>query len=708
MNSLEQLQKIIEQAPEEFESKMPDIEKKIFKDVSLLLKDLKVSSSGKIETSVENLKLINEIKSKLGKIVVSKEYSNLVNKFVSNIPSISNFQKSTSGLSADTCKMMLEVAKNQIDKTLEGLIGSGYKQEVVSKLYNTLLTNVTTGGSYSDLTEQLRNQLIGTEEKQGMLSKYAKTYVTDTLGQFAGQGNKMIADSLKSEWFEYVGSNLTTTREFCEHLTKKRYVHISEFPMLLKGKIDGHKVKLNQATGLPMGMKDDTTVDNFIMNRGGWNCGHELIPVNELAVPEAVRDKIASINKPIKPIKTEEQKADIQKRWSERKKLNEEIKNISELIPDARKFVAEYGVENVKSVFAAVKSKLSGWENMSLEQQLKKAKFEIQWIEDNKKYDTWEVAKVAYQKQYDKIENLIAKENIKSDISHSFDYATTTKSVKIKALANEINKMLANDDVSISELQQKAKLLNAEVSKLEATKAARQSKKFGLDESNYTKARKDAAMWAKTSEDADKKVRETLEQIWENSTNEEKTAAYYYTSGSSYVNEPLRGLPYYGNKGRDSQKDTDNLTNLINKSSYDFDIWVQRGTGTINVEKTFGINLNNTDKIEVKKLLLGKVGIEPAFASCGNSKGAGFSSQDVIYNIYCPRGTKMLYCEPFSAYGGGNKGSKNGLNWDGKAQAKKIGYEAEILLQRSTKFRVTKVEYSNYKWYIDLDVIGQM
>jgi hypothetical protein len=140
----------------------------------------------------------------------------------------------------------------------------------------------------------LEKQLITTEEKPGMLSKYAKTYVVDTLGQFAGQGNKMIADALESEWFQYVGSNLTTTREFCRHLTKKRYVHISEFPAILKGKIDGHKCKIYTATGLPYGMKEGTNADNFIENRGGWNCGHELIPVSDLTVPKEIREKMLS------------------------------------------------------------------------------------------------------------------------------------------------------------------------------------------------------------------------------------------------------------------------------------------------------------------------------------------------------------------------------------------------------------------------------
>ncbi|MCL1933515.1 MAG: toxin glutamine deamidase domain-containing protein [Candidatus Azobacteroides sp.] len=292
MSDLDKILKIIEQAPEEFESKIPDTEKKIFGDILLLLKDLKLSADGRITASVENLKLINEIKARLGKIVVSKEYSDAVKKFVSNIPTVFNYQTSAFDLPKESKKMMSEVAKAQIDKTLENLIGAGYKRDVVSSLYDTLLTSVTSGGSYADLTEQLRNQLISTEEKPGMLSRYAKTYVVDALGQFAGQGNAMIADALNSEWFQYIGSNLTTTREFCEHLTKKRYVHKSEIPELLTGMIDGHQCEIYEKTGLPKGMKEDTTPENFIVNRGGWRCGHELIPVDKSTVPKAIRDKI--------------------------------------------------------------------------------------------------------------------------------------------------------------------------------------------------------------------------------------------------------------------------------------------------------------------------------------------------------------------------------------------------------------------------------
>jgi hypothetical protein len=33
--------------------------------------------------------------------------------------------------------------------------------------------------------------------------------------------------------------------------------------------------------------------------------------------------------------------------------------------------------------------------------------------------------------------------------------------------------------------------------------------------------------------------------------------------------------------------------------------------------------------------------------------------------------------------------------------------ENEIILQRGTKFRITKAEYTNGKWYIDMEVLEQ-
>jgi len=257
---------------------------------------LKVSSEGKIETSIENLKLINEIKTKLGKIVVSKEYSNLVNKFTENIPAIFNTLIPAYKLPAVHKEIIRNVTKEQINNLLESLIGPAYKQNITSQIYDKLLTAVTSGESYSDLTEQLRAQVVSTEQNQGILSKYAKINADDSISHYDRTITKLTADALGYNWFSYTVSNLTTTREFCEHMTKKRYFHRSEIPTLLTGMIDGHQCEIYEKYGLPKGMREETNEDNFLIYLGGYRCRHRLIALPDRDVPKEVRDRINNIS----------------------------------------------------------------------------------------------------------------------------------------------------------------------------------------------------------------------------------------------------------------------------------------------------------------------------------------------------------------------------------------------------------------------------
>lgn len=68
-------------------------------------------------------------------------------------------------------------------------------------------------------------------------------------------------------------------------------------------------------------------------------------------------------------------------------------------------------------------------------------------------------------------------------------------------------------------------------------------------------------------------------------------------------------------------------------------------------------------------------------------------------NIYCPRGSEMIYCEPFSAYGRGG-----GKNWDGISKQSSFGYEDETLLQRGGSYTITKIYKNGGTTYIDLDL----
>lgn len=241
----------------------------------------------------------------------------------------------------------------------------------------------------------------------------------------------------------------------------------------------------------------------------------------------------------------------------------------------------------------------------------------------------------------------------------------------------------------------------------------------------FSQARKDAALWAKSTKEADDALRDVCGDVWKNAPKAEKDAIYGYTSSYSKINEPLRGIEYgtntfkgvgnidfdtigtnYGGHKRGQvRKQINAMTDIIEKSTYDFDIWLQRGCDYRGMDNFFEISmsdLQNATQAELERLLLGKTVTDYGFFSCGVSKGKGFSHKPIIMNVYAPKGTKMMYAEPFSAFGNGS-----GRSWDGVSKQSSFGNESEIILQQGTAFRVTKVERTNGKLYVDIEVIMQ-
>jgi hypothetical protein len=73
--------------------------------------------------------------------------------------------------------------------------------------------------------EQLRNHLITNDTGEGSLERYSKTITTDAINQYSAQYHDALAQDLNFNWGRYVGSNIETTREFCDRLTAKEWVH---------------------------------------------------------------------------------------------------------------------------------------------------------------------------------------------------------------------------------------------------------------------------------------------------------------------------------------------------------------------------------------------------------------------------------------------------------------------------------------------------
>lgn len=284
---------------------------------------------------------------------------------------------------------------------------------------------------------------------------------------------------------------------------------------------------------------------------------------------------------------------------------------------------------------------------------------------------------------------------------------------------------LDTEGKAYADIQKELKQIQSQITKVQADlKKLEQGGIIDSVDDAFSQERKDAAIWAKTTKEADDVLRDTCGEVWRTSPPIQKNAIYDYTQSYHKFNEPLRGIEYgsekflgVGNVDLDQigvsyqgwkpgqmRKEINAMTDIISKSTYKEDFWLQRGCRFKGMDKFFNVpmdRLQSATEDELKALLLQKEVTEYGFCSCGVAKGKGFSG-DIILNIYAPSGTQMMYVEPFSAFGNGG-----GKNWDGIAKQGSFGQESEIILQQGTKFRATKVEKTPGMIYIDLEVIEQ-
>lgn len=193
-----------------------------------------------------------------------------------------------------------------------------------------------------------------------------------------------------------------------------------------------------------------------------------------------------------------------------------------------------------------------------------------------------------------------------------------------------------------------------------------------------------------------------IEASWKTFDQKTKNALYDYTTGSSYVNEPLHGLDYKGFKGKDGAEDIGLLTDAISKNTIKETTVMYHGVDTSGFCAMFGVSSYEGEK--TLNQIMGTTGKDTGFYSCGSSLGSGFTEKDFIIDTVVPAGSKGIYVEPFSNYGVGSKSS----SWNGKTTQYGVSHENETILQRNGRYKATGwYKASDGKPHIIAELTGQ-
>lgn len=291
---IDQLTEEIDRSLLTFMDSLPANEKRIYKELLLELRDLTTYSDGKIKNNLQNIKKIASIRKQLDDIILNKDYLTAVTGFAETYTSVEKIQNLYfSKLVSDYSPMAVlkEVKKQAVEQTVDQLTENGMARALKDDVTEILKVNITSGGSYADLTEQLRDKIVGNEEVEGFMTRYAGQITTDAVNGFSATYTKLITDDLGLTWLRFVGSLIKTSRPQCKAMVAFSYFHIKQFPTLIKGIVDGKQTPLGK-NGLPLGFNENTTVSNYQVLRNGYFCGHQFVPISEESVPKSIRIKI--------------------------------------------------------------------------------------------------------------------------------------------------------------------------------------------------------------------------------------------------------------------------------------------------------------------------------------------------------------------------------------------------------------------------------
>jgi hypothetical protein len=288
----------IDSAIEEFGKKIPKHQQRVFDEISLLLKELDLRGDT-IQQSAQNLRKIGVIKGKLEAIINSDEWLGDVKVYMKAFDTVTNLQNEYFGTLKTKFRptpLLREIRKQSLDATFESLTENGINAAITDKVQDILRKNITSGSSYSQTMKQLREFLTTNESGAGALERYTKQITTDALNQYSAQYTNAVTNDLGLVWFQYTGALIETSRIFCQALIEKKYIHKSELPKIVRGnfkEFEDLEGKINTKTKLPEGMVAGTNAINFHIYRGGYQCGHQLIPVDESSVPDSIRVKFS-------------------------------------------------------------------------------------------------------------------------------------------------------------------------------------------------------------------------------------------------------------------------------------------------------------------------------------------------------------------------------------------------------------------------------
>lgn len=278
--SLNEAQK--DQITESLVKDLPGIEKKVFDEIMTVI-DTFNTDAGYFVQGVVSTDTLNQISTKINSILQREGYIQSVNTFMRDLGKITintNTIMQLEGYSFQAVPVS-EIEKKWANATAESLLNSGINDAFKTPILKIIDDSIQFGDSIATTRKTLEEFVMGGNDTSGKLSSYLTQTSRDAMSQMQGQQMHSIAAEIGWSGLSYVGGLLKDSRGQCTHWIRDLNGFIpkeklqDEISMAYKNQ----KAKLiTDNVHRWGGMMPNTTPDNFIIKRGGFNCTHSAIP----------------------------------------------------------------------------------------------------------------------------------------------------------------------------------------------------------------------------------------------------------------------------------------------------------------------------------------------------------------------------------------------------------------------------------------------
>jgi hypothetical protein len=180
-----------------------------------------------------------------------------------------------------------------LEALLTDMVGRGFGTPTLEAIKNNI-----TQTSYDEFAKIIAKSLnidFDNIRNDTRLYDYITDLSKDITNQYSAIRQLLITNDLKLNWFRYSGSNLTTTRPFCLAMTEKQYFHQCEISKIIEGDFPEFEKQndiLYEESGTPSGFYSHIDETNFFIYRGGYGCGHRIMPISDSSVPDYIKAKL--------------------------------------------------------------------------------------------------------------------------------------------------------------------------------------------------------------------------------------------------------------------------------------------------------------------------------------------------------------------------------------------------------------------------------